>query len=140
MPVSECDSNVRIICIGKNDYSKYCANKCPFLIKAQWSPKEGVKYHVIEVTCCAEGGHAHDPDIKRYETVCPKGLSWDHIKGEKFEFDPDMLLKKEDLLKLKPEPLIMSKSKVEARRRKKIKVTKKMRREYKVMVKGQGTL
>lgn len=137
MSLSGCGQNVRIICIGKDAYSKYCANKCPFLIKVQWAPKEGVKYHVIEVTCCAEGGKAHSPKIARYEKVCPNGLGWDYIKGQKFEFDSARLDRKEK--EFKPKPLIEPEVKV--LERKQIKVTTKMKREQKVRNdEGQRTL
>lgn len=81
--MSEQDPNMRKIVVGKNCYSKYCV-KCPFMVKGEWSPKEGFKYGWIDVYCCVNGGYWIDDG----QRICPDGVGYDARLGTSFEFDP----------------------------------------------------
>lgn len=90
------DSNVRIIIVHKDCYSKYCS-KCSYCVKAEWSKNEGFKYHVLDVQCCMEGGK------KGVMPVCPNGVAWHVCLGETQTFNPNEFLIPYPLLISKPE-------------------------------------
>ena len=65
--------DVRKIVVGKDCYSKYCAN-CPFRIDAFWEEKEGFKYGWMGIICC--------------KYPCEKGVGWGIELGRKMDFNP----------------------------------------------------
>jgi hypothetical protein len=69
--------------VGKECYPKYCI-KCPFLVKAEWSPKEGFKHGWLDIYCCANGGKWVDDG----QPICPHGVGYGLRLGTAFEFDP----------------------------------------------------
>jgi len=74
---------VRKLALDKLTYSKYCA-KCQYCIKAEWAKKEGVKYGMIDVYCCAQGGASHSEGA----IYCPNGVAYGVCLGTEEEFDP----------------------------------------------------
>lgn len=78
------DPNIRKLSIPKLIYSKYCS-KCKFCVKAEWSPNEGVKYGMLIVYCCANGGKFCDGK----QVICPHGVAYCIPLGTEETFNPD---------------------------------------------------
>lgn len=79
------DINVRKLVLFKTVYTRYCS-KCPFCIKADWNKNKGVKYGVIDVLCCKNGGKCKDS----INNVCPHGIAWNICLGEEsISFNPE---------------------------------------------------
>jgi len=75
------DLNIRKLIIPKFTYSKYCS-KCKFCVKAEWSRNEGVKYGMLNVYCCVNGGSFPKP-------ICPHGIAWWTPLGTEQTFNPE---------------------------------------------------
>jgi len=79
---NETDEHTRRIVVGKDCYAKYCS-RCPYMIKSEWSPKQGFRYGWVDVVCCMNGGKWLDDG----QPVCPNGVGWEQRLGTVFEFD-----------------------------------------------------
>lgn len=77
------DQNIRKLCIPKLTYSKYCS-KCDYCIKAEWSPNEGVKYEMLNVYCCVNGGKFIDKG-----KICLNGIEYEVPLGTEQTFNPE---------------------------------------------------
>lgn len=83
---NETDEHTRRIVVGKDCYAKYCS-RCHFMIKSEWSPKQGFRYGWIDVVCCVNGGKWIDDG----QPICPSGVVWQQRLGTVLEFDPEKL-------------------------------------------------
>lgn len=72
------DLNIRRLCISKLTYSRHCS-KCKYCVKAEWCQDNGVKFGVLDVYCCVNGGKFKPP-------ICPNGIAYDVALGVKQEF------------------------------------------------------
>ena len=72
------DLNIRKLAIPKYTYSRYCS-KCKYNVKAEWCQDNGVKFGMLDVYCCVNGGEFKPP-------TCPHGVAYRIALGVKQEF------------------------------------------------------